>query len=162
MATWVLATSVPLAPLPPLPNSPTRRSSATAGSQAPYIAVMDVQSPEIPPSTSSSTGIASRKREHDGYLKSAEALVKELTKCTSCRSRGEAEEEKRGAAKKMCAIDQPAVLKQIVSATLPTSADAHGPQRTCHPHHESPDLRVTPHLQAEKEQGPWPEYPLQI
>ncbi|KAH8034806.1 hypothetical protein HPB51_002975 [Rhipicephalus microplus] len=36
--------------------------SATAGSRAPYIAVMDVQSPEIPPSISSSTGIASRKR----------------------------------------------------------------------------------------------------
>ncbi|KAL3203529.1 hypothetical protein MRX96_011901 [Rhipicephalus microplus] len=54
----------------------------------------------------------------------------------------------------MGAIDRPTVLKQIVSATLPTSADARGPQRTCDPHHESPDLRVTPHLQAEKEQGP--------
>ncbi|KAL3247738.1 hypothetical protein MRX96_056815 [Rhipicephalus microplus] len=90
----------------------------------------------------------------DGYLKSAKALVKELTKCTSCRSRGEAEEEKSGAAKKMAAIDRPAVLKQMVSATLPTSADARGPQRTCDPHCESPDLRVTPHLQAEKKQGP--------
>ncbi|KAH8033818.1 hypothetical protein HPB51_016537 [Rhipicephalus microplus] len=90
----------------------------------------------------------------DGYLKSAEALFKELKKGTSCQSRGEAEEEKRGAAKKMGAIDRPAVLKRIVSATLPTSADAREPQRTCDPHHESPDPRVTPHLQAEKEQGP--------
>ncbi|KAL3247740.1 hypothetical protein MRX96_056817 [Rhipicephalus microplus] len=62
-------------------------------------------------------------KQLDGYLKSAEALVKELTKCTACRSRGEAEEKKR--------------------ATLPTSADAREPQRTCDPHHESPDLRVT-------------------
>ncbi|XP_075736247.1 uncharacterized protein LOC142761716 isoform X2 [Rhipicephalus microplus] len=54
----------------------------------------------------------------------------------------------------MAAIDRPAVLKQMVSATLPTSADARGPQRTCDPHCESPDLRVTPHLQAEKKQGP--------
>ncbi|KAL3218868.1 hypothetical protein MRX96_031294 [Rhipicephalus microplus] len=53
----------------------------------------------------------------------------------------------------MGAIDRPVVLKQIVSATLATSADARGPQRTCDPHHESPDLRVTPHLQAEKQQG---------
>ncbi|KAL3222187.1 hypothetical protein MRX96_028923 [Rhipicephalus microplus] len=55
----------------------------------------------------------------------------------------------------MGAIYRPAMLKQIVSATLPTSADARGPQRTCDPHHESTDLRVTPHLQAEKEQGPF-------
>ncbi|XP_075742676.1 uncharacterized protein LOC142796283 [Rhipicephalus microplus] len=66
----------------------------------------------------------------------------------------EADEEKRGAAKKMGPIDRPAMLKQTVSATLPTSADARGPQRTCDPNHESPDLRVTPHLQAEKEPGP--------
>ncbi|XP_075731961.1 uncharacterized protein LOC142774789 [Rhipicephalus microplus] len=74
-------------------------------------------------------------KQLDGYLKSAEALVKELSKCTSSRSRGEVEEKKRGAAKKMGAIDRPAVLKQIVSATLPTSADARGPQLTCDPHH---------------------------
>ncbi|KAL3218543.1 hypothetical protein MRX96_031503, partial [Rhipicephalus microplus] len=51
-------------------------------------------------------------------------------------------------------IERPAMLKQTVSATLPTSADARGPQWTCDPHYESPDLRVTPHLQAEKEPGP--------
>ncbi|KAL3221789.1 hypothetical protein MRX96_050180, partial [Rhipicephalus microplus] len=93
-------------------------------------------------------------KQLDGYLKSAEALVKELSKCTSYQSRGEVEEEKRAAAKKMGAIDRPAVLKQIVSVTLPTPAGARGPQQTCDPHHKSPDLRVTPHLQAEQEQGP--------
>ncbi|KAH8030572.1 hypothetical protein HPB51_009633 [Rhipicephalus microplus] len=40
----------------------SENATGTAGSPAPYIVVMDVQSPEIPPSTSSSTGIASRKR----------------------------------------------------------------------------------------------------
>ncbi|KAL1469912.1 hypothetical protein MTO96_024760, partial [Rhipicephalus appendiculatus] len=57
------------------------------------------------------------------YLKSAEALVKDIKHCTCCAKHKETEDERHGAAKRNDFTDQPAMQKRLPEAQPQTSTD---------------------------------------
>ncbi|KAL1422510.1 hypothetical protein MTO96_022026 [Rhipicephalus appendiculatus] len=86
--------------------------------------------------------------ELDGYLKSAEALVKDIKHCTCCGKHKESEDERHGAAKRNDFTDRPAMQKRLAPEAQPqTSTDL----LSSYPEDTGP---VSPPQPSEKKQGP--------